>query len=53
MVKKEWVWMYFNDEWNEPTTNNDEGDDESTYVDGIDERPITVPKEYNDDEYDY
>lgn len=28
-------------------------DDESTYVDGIDERPIKKETEYNDDEFDY
>jgi len=34
MVKKEWVWMYFNDEWNEPTTDNDGGD--ADVIDGVD-----------------
>lgn len=34
MVKKEWVWMYFNDEWNEPTTDNDGGDED--FVDSVD-----------------
>jgi hypothetical protein len=32
---KEPNFTYFNDEWNEPTTNDDYGD---TYEDGIDER---------------
>ena len=30
-----------------------ENDDESSYVDGVDERPIKKKKEYNDDEFDY
>lgn len=47
MIPKEWVWMYFNDEWNEPD------DDESTYVDGVDERPTPKETPYNDDDYDY
>jgi hypothetical protein len=49
-IKKEWMWMYFNDEWNQP---DDEDDDETTYVDGVDERPIKKEVEYNDDDYDY
>ena len=48
MIPKEWVWMYFNDEWNEP----DEDDDETAYEDGIDERPTPKEKPYNDDDYD-
>lgn len=47
MIKKEWVWMYFNDEWNEPD------DDETAYEDGIDERPTPNENPYNDDDYDY
>jgi hypothetical protein len=50
MIKKEWMWMYFNDEWNQP---DDEDDDETTYVDGVDERPIPKEIPYNDDDYDY
>lgn len=38
---------YFNDEWN-PSS-----DDDTTYEDGVDERPITKEKPYNDDDYDY
>jgi|MDTC01.1.fsa_nt_gb hypothetical protein len=49
MIKKEWMWMYFNDEWNQ----SDDEDDETTYVDGVDERPSPKPKPYNDDDYDY
>ena len=30
-----------------------ENDDESSYVDGIDERPIKKETDYNDDEFDY
>lgn len=30
-----------------------ENDDESTYIDGIDERPIKKEVDYNDDEFDY
>lgn len=37
---------YFNDEWN-PSS------DDTTYEDGIDERPIAKQKPYNDDDYDY
>ena len=66
---------YFNEEWNQTTTNQgfdeshaldvvmndmvkdmdiqDFEDDESKYVDGIDERPINKNVEYNDDEFDY
>ena len=32
---------------------DDYNDDESTYVDGVDERPIKKETEYNDDEFDY
>ncbi len=48
MIKKEWMWMYFNDEWNQP-----DDDDDSTYVDGVDERPIEKETPYHDDDYDY
>ena len=30
-----------------------ENDDESTYIDGVDERPIKKEVDYNDDEFDY
>ena len=30
-----------------------ENDDESSYVDGVDERPIKKETDYNDDEFDY
>ena len=49
-IKKEWTWMYFNEEWNQP---DDEDDDETTYVDGVDERPAPKEEEYNYDDYDY
>lgn len=42
MIKKEWTWMYFNDD-----------DDETAYEDGVDERPIKKEVEYIDDDYDY
>ena len=50
MIKKEWMWMYFNDEWN---TQPDDEDDDNTYVDGVDERPIKKEIPYHDDDYDY
>lgn len=41
MVKKEWAWMYFNDEWNEPTTDNDEGDEDFvSNVDFIEDKKV-------------
>ena len=43
------MWMYFNDEWNQP----DDEDDDNTYVDGVDERPTPKEIPYNDDDYDY
>lgn len=46
MIKKEWMWMYFNDEWNQ-------SDDDDAYIDGVDVRPSPKPKPYNDDDYDY
>jgi hypothetical protein len=49
MIPKEWVWMYFKDEWNEPH----EDDDDTIYEDGIDKRPTPKEKPYNDDDYDY
>jgi len=33
--------------------HDDYNDDESTYVDGVDERPIKKETEYNDDSFDY
>jgi len=67
MIKPEWTWMYFNEEWNQTKDNKiglksymcnidkdeDIDDDESTYVDGVDERPKPKQVEYNDDDYDY
>tara|TARA_B110000902_G_scaffold124537_1_gene145415 strand:- start:1807 stop:2004 length:198 start_codon:yes stop_codon:yes gene_type:complete len=65
MIKPEWNWMYFNEEWNQTKDNKiglksymcnidkEEEDDESTYVDGVDERPKPKQVEYNDDDYDY
>lgn len=50
MLKKEWMWMYFNDEWNKEP---DDIDDDTEYEDGVDERPEPTQTEYNDDEYDY
>lgn len=66
MIKKEWHWMYFNDEWNQPKKDNkiglksymcnvDDNDDYQDHLeDGVDDF-ISIPKEkeYNDDEYDY
>ena len=49
MIPKEWMWMYFNDEWNQP----DDEDTDELLEDGIDDF-ISTPKEtpYNDDDYD-
>jgi len=42
------------EESNDSFTNETfENDDESTYVDGVDERPIKKETEYNDDSFDY
>lgn len=52
MVKKEWVWMYFNDEWNEHPTDVDDGDED--FIDGVD--TYHPPKEdttYYDDYEEY
>ena len=65
-IKKEWTWMYFNEEWNQTKDNkiglksymcntNDNHDDDEQYLeDGVDDF-ISTPKEtpYNDDDYDY
>lgn len=50
MVKKEWVWMYFNDEWNEPSTDNDGGDED--HIDGVDEYLEDKKNTYDSDDYD-
>jgi hypothetical protein len=66
MIKPEWTWMYFNEEWNQTKDNkiglksymcntNDNHDDDEQYLeDGVDDF-ISTPKEtpYNDDDYDY
>jgi len=68
MIKKEWHWMYFNDEWNQPKKDNKIGlksymcevdketrdDDEQHLEDGVDDFISTSkPTTYNDDDYDY
>ena len=69
MIKKEWHWMYFNDEWNgKPKKDNKVGlksymcevdketrdDDEQHLEDGVDDFISTSkPTTYNDDDYDY
>ena len=66
MIKPEWTWMYFNEEWNQTKDNkiglksymcntNDNHDDDEQYLeDGVDDF-ISTPKEtpYNDDDYDH
>ena len=49
MVKKEWVWMYFNDEWNEPATDDDGGDED--HIDGVDE--YYSPSDYKKNTHEY
>ena len=49
MVKKEWAFMYFNDEWNDPNTDNDGGDED--VIDGVD-FPNETSKNSNSD-YDW
>ena len=41
---REWDWM---------DKLDPDDDNESAYIDGVDERPSPKEKEYNDDEYDY
>jgi len=57
MIKKEWTWMYFNDEWNtESPSDDDEGttiSDEDGYEDGVDEFPTKKNKTPIDDSFDY
>lgn len=57
MIKKEWVWMYFNDEWNtESPTDDEKGttiSDEEGYEDGVDEFPTKKHKTIDEDDYDY
>lgn len=49
MVKKEWAWMFFNDEWNEPATDDDGGDED--HIDGVDE--YYSPSDYKKNTYEY
>lgn len=49
MVKKEWAWMFFNDEWNEPSTDNDGGDeDHEDFVDSY-----YSPSDYKQNTWEY
>tara|TARA_B110000090_G_scaffold178927_1_gene202966 strand:+ start:706 stop:909 length:204 start_codon:yes stop_codon:yes gene_type:complete len=67
MIKPEWTWMYFNEEWNQTKDNKiglksymcnmddkDDDDYQDHLEDGVDDF-ISTPKEtpYNDDDYDY
>jgi hypothetical protein len=67
MIKKEWHWMFFNEEWNTNPKDDkiglksymcnidDSHDDDDEYLeDGVDDF-IGRPKKdtYNDDDYDY
>jgi len=47
MVKKEWAFMYFNDEWNESVTDSDGGD-----VDFIDNVDCSLNDINDNDDYD-
>ena len=56
MVKKEGAWMFFNDEWNEPSTDKDGGDEDhedfvDTYYSPSDYKQNTW--EYEDDYEEY
>ena len=61
MIKKEWSWMLDISKKDNKVglksymcnIDKEEEDDESTYVDGVDERPKPKQVEYNDDDYDY
>ena len=57
MIKKEWTWMYFNDEWNtESPTDDDEGltiSDEDGYEDGIDSLPKRKKRTIEDSYEEY
>jgi len=69
MIKKEWHWMFFNEEWNgKPKKDNQVGlksymcevdketrdDDEQHLEDGVDDFiSRDKPTTYNDDDYDY
>ena len=68
MIKKEWHWMFFNEEWNNnPKKDNkvglksymcnmdDKNDDYQDHLeDGVDDFISTnKPTPYNDDDYDY
>jgi hypothetical protein len=49
MVKKEWQWMYFNDEWNETSTDSDGGDeDHEDFVD-----TYYSPSDYKKNTHEY
>lgn len=55
MIKKEWHWMYFNDEWNQPKKDNKIG--LKSYMCNVDDKDDFIsrdkPTTYNDDDYDY
>lgn len=51
MIKKEWTWMYFNEEWNTKSPSDDElGED---HEDGIDAIPPNRKSSSNEiDDYE-
>jgi hypothetical protein len=67
MIKKEWHWMFFNEEWNNNLKDDkiglksymcnmdDKNDDYQDHLeDGVDDFISTnKPTPYNDDDYDY
>jgi hypothetical protein len=67
MIKKEWHWMFFNEEWNNNPKDDkiglksymcnmdDKNDDYQDHLeDGVDDFISTnKPTPYNDDDYDY
>jgi hypothetical protein len=67
MIKKEWHWMFFNEEWNNKPKDDkiglksymcnmdDKNDDYQDHLeDGVDDFISTnKPTPYNDDDYDY
>jgi len=52
MVNKKEVFVFFNEEWNEPATDDDGGDED--HIDGVDVyHPKQVDTTYYDDYEDY
>jgi len=50
---REWDWMDAFSFALITSDKDEDNDDESAYIDGVDERPAPKKTEYNDDEYDY